>query len=548
VGLRYNRPPGWPPAPKGFVPGPNWRPDPSWPELPPGWQVWVDDGPPSAAAPPPARPATPTYPPGSPASPGGSGERDDLGAARGRGRHGSGAGDADGYRPDAGHAADPVAYPGDGAYDGGASERVRRGSHASHRGDYEQGGYPPAVSYGGPGAAADYSGDSSYSSRTYPDSSSVAPGNDLRGPGDGGYGAGPGDAGYGPGAGAGYDAASPYGSARYDDASPYGNAAYDNDSPYGSGRAEYGGPGLAGPGSAANAPHGGAGLYGGPAAPDGDMADPDMTANGPYGGMAARYGGGPYGGGAAPDQDMGSPYGGPRAPDGAATALYGGEQMAPGSVYGGGARQGRGGGPDSGQGRQDKTSGWAIASLVLGLIGGAPLSVIFGIVALVRVRKHRQKGKGLAVGGIMLSCVWIVIVAIVGTSILNQAKLGSNGQVIKGGKLSVAKLVVGDCFDNPSGGQDIATVSAIVCTQPHNAQVYGKFDLAGSDLSYPSKITQLAANGCNSHISDLSQKLVTKTMTIRFIYPEPDAWKQGDRTVNCLIVSPADVSGSLLNS
>src|SRR5271170_3555387 len=43
VGLRFNPPPGWPPAPEGFTPQPGWQPDPSWPQPPVGWQLWVND-------------------------------------------------------------------------------------------------------------------------------------------------------------------------------------------------------------------------------------------------------------------------------------------------------------------------------------------------------------------------------------------------------------------------------------------------------------------------------------------------------------------------
>lgn len=43
VGLRYNPPPGWLPAPEGFIPPPGWQPDPSWPPAPPGWQLVLDD-------------------------------------------------------------------------------------------------------------------------------------------------------------------------------------------------------------------------------------------------------------------------------------------------------------------------------------------------------------------------------------------------------------------------------------------------------------------------------------------------------------------------
>ena len=42
---RFNPPPGWPPAPAGWVAPPGWQPDPSWPEPPAGWQLWVEDRP-----------------------------------------------------------------------------------------------------------------------------------------------------------------------------------------------------------------------------------------------------------------------------------------------------------------------------------------------------------------------------------------------------------------------------------------------------------------------------------------------------------------------
>lgn len=42
MAVRFNPPPGWPPAPSGWQPPPGWRPDPSWPAPPPGWQLWVE--------------------------------------------------------------------------------------------------------------------------------------------------------------------------------------------------------------------------------------------------------------------------------------------------------------------------------------------------------------------------------------------------------------------------------------------------------------------------------------------------------------------------
>jgi collagen type III alpha len=38
--IRFCAPPGWPPAPQGWEPGPGWRPDPSWPAAPVDWEYW----------------------------------------------------------------------------------------------------------------------------------------------------------------------------------------------------------------------------------------------------------------------------------------------------------------------------------------------------------------------------------------------------------------------------------------------------------------------------------------------------------------------------
>lgn len=40
---RFNPPPGWPPTPEGWAPGPGWQPDPSWPAAPADWSWWVED-------------------------------------------------------------------------------------------------------------------------------------------------------------------------------------------------------------------------------------------------------------------------------------------------------------------------------------------------------------------------------------------------------------------------------------------------------------------------------------------------------------------------
>ena len=65
--------------------------------------------------------------------------------------------------------------------------------------------------------------------------------------------------------------------------------------------------------------------------------------------------------------------------------------------------------------RPAKTNGWAIASLVLGILGGSVLAIIFGLVARGQIKRSggRQQGMGLATAGIALGAVWLALVAVV---------------------------------------------------------------------------------------------------------------------------------------
>jgi hypothetical protein len=58
-------------------------------------------------------------------------------------------------------------------------------------------------------------------------------------------------------------------------------------------------------------------------------------------------------------------------------------------------------------------NGFAVASLVLGILGclgiAAILAVVFGFIARSQIRKSGQAGDGMAVAGIVLGFVWIAL-------------------------------------------------------------------------------------------------------------------------------------------
>lgn len=59
------------------------------------------------------------------------------------------------------------------------------------------------------------------------------------------------------------------------------------------------------------------------------------------------------------------------------------------------------------------TNGFAITSLILGVLGGSILAVIFGHLAKAQIRSTGEQGNGLATAGLILGYAGTALVAIV---------------------------------------------------------------------------------------------------------------------------------------
>jgi len=207
------------------------------------------------------------------------------------------------------------------------------------------------------------------------------------------------------------------------------------------------------------------------------------------------------------------------------------------------------------------TSGMAIAAFVLGLVGVPILGMVLGIVALRRIRRTLQQGSGLAIAGIVLSCVWLVFTALVIVIGLRSDPGSAPSAAASGGAsnsrtVDPFSLATGDCFENPTptAGQQqtFATVVQTPCTQPHNAQIFATFNVSGSLLSYPgdAAMHSLASSGCTARVrATLDGAKLTDSMSIRFLYPLQASWLGGHRTISCIVFNPTPtLTSSLLKS
>ncbi|WP_415950235.1 DUF4190 domain-containing protein [Streptomyces sp. KLOTTS4A1] len=194
-------------------------------------------------------------------------------------------------------------------------------------------------------------------------------------------------------------------------------------------------------------------------------------------------------------------------------------------------------------------NGLAVASLATALVLLAPLSVVFGIVALVQISRTGSRGKGLAIAGITISGVVISgVVALLLSGALNFRVWvqDGTGAPVRPDRPDVSRVHIltlreGDCFtpaELPGQNQERLadpTAERKPCTASHRGEVYATFDLPDKQ-AYPGveQINETASRTCGELLFDYTPDVGEFSMLLTFFYyPQADRWALGDRTVRC---------------
>lgn len=186
--------------------------------------------------------------------------------------------------------------------------------------------------------------------------------------------------------------------------------------------------------------------------------------------------------------------------------------------------------------RTPGTNGFAIAALILGILGGILLSVIFGFVALNQIRRSGQSGRGMAIAGLVLSGLWTVGIAVaVIIAISTSADRDSTGTIAEGGSVSATAVRVGDCLNGLDDLSNITSLPAVPCAEPHEGEVFDVFDLPSGPYPGDAGLESVVEDECNTRLADFSAAAVADpNVGLYYLGPREVNWDAGDREVVCI--------------
>jgi hypothetical protein len=210
---------------------------------------------------------------------------------------------------------------------------------------------------------------------------------------------------------------------------------------------------------------------------------------------------------------------------------------------------GQGYSPDN---RPAPVNGLAISALVLGILCFLPaVGLVLGIVALAQIKKRGERGRGMAVGGMVMSSIGVVLLVVaLATGGARDFWDGFREAANDSGGSSFS-LKKGECFDAPGGSLEglAYDVDKVPCAGRHDAEVFASFKLSGGVYPGDGKVSDAADAKCYA-LRDayaMDAWAVPANVDVYYFTPTRQSWRAGDREVTCMFGN-TDEKGTLTGS
>ncbi|MFD6886859.1 DUF4190 domain-containing protein [Streptomyces sp. NPDC059957] len=207
-------------------------------------------------------------------------------------------------------------------------------------------------------------------------------------------------------------------------------------------------------------------------------------------------------------------------------------------------------------------NGFALASLLVGLLCFPPLGIVLAIVALVQTKKTGERGAALAVWGLVVSLVMslaavlAVPVAVRAVDALDERSRSRGGAgaygSVEGALVDASELRVGHCFNVPDGGllAEEAPIYRIDCAEVHDAEVTSANSMTAKRFPGVEEVRDTAVRECWSAQDAYAMDTwaLPPSAGMYYFAPSPGSWRDGDRRIVCVIgTEGGEQRGSLRN-
>lgn len=196
-----------------------------------------------------------------------------------------------------------------------------------------------------------------------------------------------------------------------------------------------------------------------------------------------------------------------------------------------------------------KTNGFAITSLVLGILGcTAWLALIFGFISLNQIKRTGDRGRGLAITGIVLALLWFV--GTIATFVLlpgggkpsAEAPLTPTPTKTEPHDLQVSDIKPGQCFNdgtNGNGGEsEVEELTIVGCKTPHDAQALAAFTFERGAWPGDRVLSKAASRQCHKRTDKkIRHDPARRILSQSWYLPTKESWglTGRDRGVLCVV-------------
>jgi hypothetical protein len=138
----------------------------------------------------------------------------------------------------------------------------------------------------------------------------------------------------------------------------------------------------------------------------------------------------------------------------------------------------------------------------------------------------------------------IVILGLLAYQAMTDADRDDTGAIVSAGNVDAFEIAVGDCFDDPTATDEIDSLPAVPCGEPHDNEVYAAFDV--SLPAYPDDDVMFdhAIRACIGRFAGfVGRDYESSVLDIYTMYPTAESWQHDDREIVCAVY---DLAGEKL--